>query len=117
MVITRLTTETESNPFQPLVLFSYYWAQPPIQHSTTTTDQMTIISSVQELFIIILFHWGLVKWICRLFLGHLVIDREDCEKLSCFSPKSGPQIQLSTTTRDRMATSSGQELFIILLIH
>jgi hypothetical protein len=31
------------------------------------------------LFIILWIHWELVKWICRLFLGHLAIDgREDC---------------------------------------
>jgi hypothetical protein len=38
-------------------------------------DQMT---NSGPLFIILLIHWELVKWICRLFLGHLAIDREDC---------------------------------------
>jgi hypothetical protein len=28
--------------------------------------------------IILFIHWELVKCICRLFLGHLAIDREDC---------------------------------------
>jgi hypothetical protein len=41
----------------------------------TTTDQMTIS---EPLFIILWIHWELVKWICRLFLGHLAIEREDC---------------------------------------
>jgi hypothetical protein len=50
---------------------------PQIQHSTDTTDQMTI-SRPLWLFIIVLIHWELVKWICRLFLGHLDISREDC---------------------------------------
>jgi hypothetical protein len=48
---------------------------PQIQHSMTTTDQMTISG---PLFIIVLIHWELVKWICRLFLDHLAIGREDC---------------------------------------
>jgi hypothetical protein len=30
------------------------------------------------MFIIVLIHWELVKWICRLFLDHLAIGREDC---------------------------------------
>jgi hypothetical protein len=50
-------------------------SQPQIQHSTTTTDQMTISG---PLFNILWIHWDLVKWICRLFLGHLAIGREDC---------------------------------------
>jgi hypothetical protein len=29
------------------------------------------------LFIILLIHWELVKWICRLFLGYFAIGRED----------------------------------------
>jgi hypothetical protein len=33
----------------------------------TTTDKMTISG---PLFIILLIHWELVKWICRLFLDH-----------------------------------------------
>jgi hypothetical protein len=48
---------------------------PQIQHSMTTRDQMTISGA---LFINLLIHWELVKWICRLFLGHLTIGREDC---------------------------------------
>ena len=42
-------------------------SRPQIQHSTTTTDLMTISG---PLFIILLIHWELVKWICRLFLDH-----------------------------------------------
>jgi hypothetical protein len=37
----------------------------------TTTDQMTIAG---RLFVILLIHWEMVKWICSLFLGHLAID-------------------------------------------
>jgi hypothetical protein len=37
--------------------------------------QMTISG---PMFIILLICSELVKWICRLFLGHLAIDREDC---------------------------------------
>jgi hypothetical protein len=48
---------------------------PQIQHSMTTKDQITISDA---LYIILLIHWELVKWICRLFLGHLAIGREDC---------------------------------------
>jgi hypothetical protein len=29
------------------------------------------------LYINLLIHWELVKWICRLFLGHLAIGMED----------------------------------------
>jgi hypothetical protein len=48
---------------------------PQIQHSMTTRDQMTISGAM---FINLLIHWELVKLICRLFLGHLAIGREDC---------------------------------------
>jgi hypothetical protein len=41
-------------------------SQPQIQHSTTTTDQMTISG---PLFIIHLIHWELMKWICSVILG------------------------------------------------
>jgi hypothetical protein len=41
-------------------------SQPQIQHSKTTTDQMTISG---PLFIIHLIHWELVKWICSIILG------------------------------------------------
>jgi hypothetical protein len=37
----------------------------------TTTDQMTISG---PLFVILLIHWEVVKWICSLFLGHLAIS-------------------------------------------
>jgi hypothetical protein len=83
----------------------------------TTRDQMTISGA---LFIILLIHLELVKWICRLFLGHLAIGREaigyqKSEKLTCFCPKSPPQIQHSMTTRDQMTISGA--LFINLFIH
>jgi hypothetical protein len=57
-------------------LTGYFCPKPPpqIQHSMTTTDQMSISG---PLFIILWIHWELVKWICRLFLGHLAIGRED----------------------------------------
>jgi hypothetical protein len=40
------------------------------------------------LFIILLIHWELVKWFCRLFLGHLAIAAgrilaQKTEKLTC----------------------------------
>jgi hypothetical protein len=41
----------------------------------TTTDKMTISG---PLFVILLIHWEVVKWICSLFLGHLAIGRKDC---------------------------------------
>jgi hypothetical protein len=47
---------------------------PQIQHSMTTTDRMTISG---PLLIILLIHLELIKWICRLFLGHLAIGMED----------------------------------------
>jgi hypothetical protein len=60
----------------------------------TTTDQMTVSG---PLFIILWNHWEPVKWICRLFLGHLAIGREDyvaqkSEKLitaAVFAPSLG----------------------------
>jgi hypothetical protein len=41
----------------------------------TAMDQVTVSG---PLFNILLIHWELVKMICRLFLGHLAIGREDC---------------------------------------
>jgi hypothetical protein len=69
-------------------------SRPQIQHSTTTTDQMIIsgplfiiLTVSGPLFIILLIHWELVKGICRLFLGHLVIG--SLKKLTCFAPSLG----------------------------
>jgi hypothetical protein len=42
----------------------------------TNPDQMIISGPL--FIIILLIHWELVKWICRLFLGHLAIGGEDC---------------------------------------
>jgi hypothetical protein len=89
---------------------------PQIQHSMTTTDQM--ISG--PLFVILLIHWEVVKWIWSLFWGHLAIGRQDCgdqksEQLTCFCPKSWPQIQHSMTTTHQMTISG--PLLVILLIH
>jgi hypothetical protein len=84
----------------------------------TTTDKMTVSG---PLFVILLIHWEVVKWICSLFLGHLAIGREDCgcqmsEQLTCVCPKSWPQSnQHSMTTTDQMTVSG--PLFDILLIH
>jgi hypothetical protein len=88
-------------------------------HSVTTKDQMTLSG---PLFIILWIHWELVKWICRLFLGHLAIGREDChswlrslKNSPAVCPMSQPQIQHSTTTTDQVTISG--PLFIILWIH
>jgi hypothetical protein len=55
-------------------------------------------------------------------LGHFEATRsakkwksDKSEKLTCFCPKSQPQIQHSTTAMDQMTISG--PLFIILLIH
>jgi hypothetical protein len=73
---------------------------PQFQYSMNTIDQMTISGL---LFIIVLIHWKLVKWICRLFLGHLAIgNREDCGsevwKTHLFLPRFLPQVCATNPT-------------------
>jgi hypothetical protein len=101
-----------------VILGSFGQSRPQIQNSMTNPDQMTVSG---PLFIILLIHWELVKWICRLFLGHLQpltgrIVAQKSEELTCFCPKSRrPQIQHSMTNSDQMTISG--PLFITLLIH
>jgi hypothetical protein len=58
----------------------------------TNPDQMTVSG---PLFIILLIHWELVKWICRLFLGHLaalrgrIVAQKSEELTAVFAPSLG----------------------------
>jgi hypothetical protein len=88
-----------------------------------TSEQLTCFCPTNvsgPLFVILLIHCKVVKWICSLFLGHLAIGRkyvaQTSEQLTCFCPtKSWPQIQQSMTTTDQITISG--PLFVILLIH
>jgi hypothetical protein len=61
----------------------------------TTTDKMTVSG---PLFVILLIHWEVVKWICSLFLGHLAIGRKDCGSEVLLIHLFLPQVLATNTT-------------------